>query len=355
MTQEPAAAIAPISARAYVTALPVLDKDIFHFPADSNRTAETSVDPLYLYLCSEHESSSNYINTSSGFTDKLDYHHHLQYFLYGAMCYMALKDWDRAILFLEVVLTSPTPYVVSRIQVEAYKKWVLLNLLHRGKKLSLPKTVNSLAVKTYQNLSKPYIALANIFVEDIENEEGAANVVAEVRAGQQIFMEECNLGLVRQVINAYRQFSVQRLEKTCAALTISEVSRRTSENPNDHTETGRYVIGLISSGLLNAAISQSSEDPATWVLRFCTARGEGLHVRSEEQQYDELVRQAERIRALQSHVKEADRKYGLSKEYIQEVKRLTKAKDGVAGNEDGSPWYAPGYEFDHDEDMMADQ
>lgn len=54
------------------------------------------------------------------------------------MVYMALKEWHRAILFLEIVLTAPAKSNSSRIQVEAYKKWVLANLLARGEVVSHP-------------------------------------------------------------------------------------------------------------------------------------------------------------------------------------------------------------------------
>ncbi|KAL9129144.1 MAG: hypothetical protein Q9217_002319 [Psora testacea] len=358
MVQKPAAAIAPIrsailridpscstftsshpiitqlclTARAFAAALPVIDKDIYHFPTISDRTAVASADSLYPFLCSNHESSSTYINTSSGLTDQLEYQHHLQYYLFGAMCYIALKDWERAMVFLEVALTSPT-----------------FNTM-----LPLPRNVTSQAIKMYQSLSRPYTALAELFRNGIENEESAARLVAEAQAGQQVFVDESNFGLVRQVINAYRQFSVQRLEKTYAALTIAEVTRRTSDNPNDYAETGQYIVLLISAGQLNATISQLSGDPADWILRFSNASEDGPLARTEEQQYDELVRQAEKVKALIAHIKATDRKYGLSKEYIQEVKRVKKTKEAGAALEDGNSWHAPGNSLAHDEDMMAD-
>ena len=54
------------------------------------------------------------------------------YFLYGGMIYLGLKDWQRALLFLEVVIVAPTGNAASMIQVEAYKKWVLVGLLLKG-------------------------------------------------------------------------------------------------------------------------------------------------------------------------------------------------------------------------------
>lgn len=139
-----------LSSRAYAAALPVLDKDIYHFPSTTTKATEAASDPLYPFLCSNHESSSTYINSVSGLAVKTEYQEHLKYFLYGAMCYMGLKDWDRALLFLEIVLTSPSIYsTVSKIQVEAYKKWILVSLLHRGKvnishNPSMPKNLDNL-------------------------------------------------------------------------------------------------------------------------------------------------------------------------------------------------------------------
>jgi COP9 signalosome complex subunit 3 len=63
---------------------------------------------------------------------KLAYTDHLKYFLYGGMVYMALKEWNKARNFLNIVISSPVVISVSRIMVEAYKKWVLVNLLESG-------------------------------------------------------------------------------------------------------------------------------------------------------------------------------------------------------------------------------
>lgn len=48
------------------------------------------------------------------------------------MIYIGLRDWERALLFLEIVIASPTINTTSIIQVEAYKKWVLVSLLLKG-------------------------------------------------------------------------------------------------------------------------------------------------------------------------------------------------------------------------------
>ena len=87
---------------------------------------------MFPYLSSPHDFSSTFITPDSGLSAKLEYRDHLMYFLYGAMILMALKKWKRALLFLEIVIMSPIVNNISKIQVDAYKKWVLVSLLYKG-------------------------------------------------------------------------------------------------------------------------------------------------------------------------------------------------------------------------------
>lgn len=116
-----------LKAKAHVPALTILNNDILFFPSVSEKSH-------YIPLpCSHHEMSSSYITKSSGLSDTLFHRDHLLYFLYGAMTYIQLKNWSRAQLFLEFVIMSPIFNSVSMIQVEAYKKWVLVSLISNGR------------------------------------------------------------------------------------------------------------------------------------------------------------------------------------------------------------------------------
>src|SRR5436190_13422759 len=118
-----------LQARAYRCALQIIEKDICHFP--------TSSDKLFLrrselLLWGRHESSMSFITAASGLSGRLTHRHYLEYFLYGGMIYIGLKQWENALHFLNIVITVPTSNSVSLIMVEAYKKWVLVCLLERG-------------------------------------------------------------------------------------------------------------------------------------------------------------------------------------------------------------------------------
>ncbi len=217
--------------------------------------------------------------------------------------------------------------------------------------LPTPK-ISQQTSKIYNGLCKAYTSLAEVFKNSIDREESAVNLAAEASFGHQLWFEDFNSGLVRQVIAAHRRFSVQHLENTYAALSIADVTRRTSHGAYDDASTGHYVNGLIASGQLNATLTQPSEDPTRWILQFANSPTEGPMARSEEQQYNALLKQTQRVKTLMEHVREADRRLGLSKEFIQEAKKARLARlDGEGGSHPSGSQDNP---FDQDEDMMAE-
>lgn len=56
----------------------------------------------------------------------------LLYYYYGGMIYTAVKNFERALYFYEIVITTPA-MTVSHIMLEAYKKYILVSLLINGK------------------------------------------------------------------------------------------------------------------------------------------------------------------------------------------------------------------------------
>lgn len=129
-------------------------------------------------------------------------------------------------------------------------------------------------------------------------------------------------------------------------MTIADVARQTSPDPNDFSETAAYLQWLISTGQLNASMVERGTTHQTWVLKF----GEELESLSEGQQLQELKKTEARIRDLSARVRESDQKVGLSKEYLEWSRKAeAKVKDEVpAAFQDLMD------EYIHDEDMMTD-
>lgn len=77
------------------------------------------------------------------------------YYYYGGICYAALKQWERATEFFEIVLSAPA-MMPSAIMVEAYKKFILVNLIHKGEPGNVPKSANMSIVRVFKQFSTPY-------------------------------------------------------------------------------------------------------------------------------------------------------------------------------------------------------
>lgn len=56
----------------------------------------------------------------------------LLYYYYGGMIYTAIKNYERALYFFEVCISTPA-MAMSYIMLEAYKKFILVSLILHGK------------------------------------------------------------------------------------------------------------------------------------------------------------------------------------------------------------------------------
>lgn len=110
---------------------------------------------------------------------------------------------------------------------------------------------------------------------------------------------------------------------------------------------------MITSGQLNATLVESPEGAENAVLRFPTAAQPGPQSRTEEQLLEDLRAQTGRINKLSDHVREIDRRLGLSKDYIDSAKKAHKNKDAGGYAEFNSATPAND-DYVADEDMMAD-
>ena len=110
--------------------------------------------------------------------------------------YAALKKFPRALYFFEVCLTTPS-MGISAIQVEAYKKYILVSLLVRGKLIPLPKYTSHVIERYIRNLTTVYIELANGYVHDKKPLQEMQKVL---KAHGEDFLKDQNYGLVTNCV-----------------------------------------------------------------------------------------------------------------------------------------------------------
>lgn len=170
------------------------------------------------------------------------------YFYYGGICYVGMKKYNKALEFFEAVISAPA-VVISAIMVEAYKKYVLISLCHKGELGNLPRYTNSSLVRLFKQLCPGYEEFLTSFqtrsVEDLHK-------VAENHAEH--FIKDGNMGLVKQTIQALYRQNIQRLTKTYITLSLQNITEQVNlPNPD---ETERRVFRMIQQNEVFATINQ---------------------------------------------------------------------------------------------------
>lgn len=319
-------------------ALPILDKDIYSLPTDPQRGVDDRLP------CATHELSATFITKSSNISSPLTVSDVHEYYLLGAHVYIGLRRYTRARLFLELVLASPTQNVATPLMVEAYKKSILVNLLSTGSTTFTKGLINAQMIKTYSSLSKPYEVLADVF-----KKRDVLRLDAEIAAAAAIWDEDGNTAIVNQVAESLRRYRVIDLQKTYAALPVETIALHLNLTPG---ATTTLLSTMIRDGHLNAMLPPPIAGADTKpVLRFLSHNPNQPAV-----DQDALLKEKSiHIERLAKHVREADRRLAIQKEYVDFTRRNKRAETaGAQGFEDPMDvWDAP-ENGDQDEDMMAD-
>lgn len=116
--------------RSYAAAVPILDNYIHSLPTRIPGQVREGLE--YSVPCADNASSGEYIHIHSGHSDKVTLAEIQEYYVLGAMAYIGLRQFKKALRFLEYVLVVPSANVANGLMLEAYKKWVLVSCLVDG-------------------------------------------------------------------------------------------------------------------------------------------------------------------------------------------------------------------------------
>ncbi|KAI5306827.1 hypothetical protein KEM56_006945 [Ascosphaera pollenicola] len=289
--------------RAFSLALPLLDKDIYHIPSAKNdEYAKSKVE----WPCDPDAHPISFITTESGLTDELNARRVLEYFLYGAMIYMGLSNWERAIHFLEIVIRAPTRSCVSKIQLEAYKKWISANLIAYG-------TVHY----PHGELIEGSSALLNLFVTPYTNVaevfkgDSYSGLRQEVDTAKSVWDNDRNAGLMKQVLQAYKKHALIEIGRTLKAVPVSDLN---SYLPFQEPRMEAFLEYLIDHGDLQASLSSPDPSTGTRILRFESPpeKSPGRPKEMTDAELKQLIQQkTTQMGLLSEHVKEMKDKLSL--------------------------------------------
>lgn len=321
-------------------ALPILESFILYFPTKLETTKPK-------YKCDISLQAQAWITYTNGFTGLLKSQDVLEYFMFCGTAFISLRRWTDAADALENAVRFPSKDgSVSKIMVEAYKKWLIVNLLLKGENVKLPSTTSSHASKAYHTLAKAYETVATIF------ETGKADrLKEEIEFGQRTWQTDHNLGLMLEVLAAYQKFGIRNLGKVYSRVSINEVTQLTysaetgDRLPSDDA-TEALIRDMISQKTLLAALSRSAV--GSLILTF-----DPPAVLNEQDFKQALAYEVEQLQKLGDDVKHTNRRLALDKDYIkwsQKQKKL--GKDGNTGAADENMNWQSGAD-PIDEDLMA--
>ena len=187
----------------------------------------------------------------------------LFYHYYGAIIMLALGKLKPAFQLLAYVLYTPGS-AASAIQIEAYKKIILLGLLLKGKSPCLPHQMPVNIQNTLMDhSSRAYISISDAFEScDFSKMEGLLS------KNFQIYDDDGNYGLVKQCANQLISRKIQLLTKTYLTLSLNYIEKLIGVpgmkliSPFTIEEK---ICQMIKNGEIAAKISQIDEGIVTFL------------------------------------------------------------------------------------------
>ncbi|KAI0758755.1 hypothetical protein C8Q74DRAFT_1299769 [Fomes fomentarius] len=250
----------------------------------------------------------------------LTYNDNLIYHYAGGIALGALKQWRKAEEFFEICVSAPAQ-VPAAIQLEAYKKLVLVQLIQYGGVLPLPKYTLPAITRLFKNTS--YNNIVRCYPNHISNLRQLVTKEHDLFQHASLFFSihtERNLGLINQAIDRAPVWLIKKLTATYLTLGLGDIGREVGID--DVERVREIILSMIESGEINANISADGTvtfaDP---VPQFSK---------------DELDRLLVEAQNTSRELLEVERQVNASKEY------LTKAMK----HKDDAGWVGP------DEDMF---
>ncbi|PKU85160.1 COP9 signalosome complex subunit 3 [Dendrobium catenatum] len=161
------------------------------------------------------------------------------------MINIGLKRFPKALECLHNVVTAPMS-TINAIAIEAYKKYILVALIHLGQIPSLPKYTASTVLRSLKSYAQhltevssgfmfflwhPYVGLASSYATGKFSE-----LEAFIQTNVEKFQTDNNLGLVKQVLSSLYKRNIQRLTQTYLTLSLQDIANAVHLNTSKEAE-----------------------------------------------------------------------------------------------------------------------
>ncbi|CDO75711.1 hypothetical protein BN946_scf184493.g9 [Trametes cinnabarina] len=203
----------------------------------------------------------------------LHYNDNLVYHYSGGIALGALKRWREAEEFFEICVSAPAQ-VPAAIQLEAYKKLALVQLIQYGETVNLPKYTHPSLTRMFKGSAcGAFVKLYPTQVDTLRN---------FVSKEQETFTQERTLGLINQAIERAPVWLIKKLTATYLTLGLADIGREVGINNVEDVRS--IILDMIDSGEINATIS--ADDTVTFadvVSQFSKEDLDRVLVQAQEQ------------------------------------------------------------------------
>lgn len=172
----------------------------------------------------------------------------LSYFYYCGCIYASLKQYDDSLFYFEQALCIPAT-AFSQIMIEAYKKFILISLISKGKLVSLPKYTSRIVINQIKTVCAAYNDLAAAYVN---YEQDKFHSLCHKHADA--FVQDKNYGLVKQLQQSFYKKNIQKLTKTFITLSLADMAVKVRLATAKDAEN--LMLNMIRDGEIFATINQ---------------------------------------------------------------------------------------------------
>ncbi|KAI8079833.1 uncharacterized protein BX664DRAFT_203324 [Halteromyces radiatus] len=271
--------------------------------------------------------------------------HYLSYHYYGGILYIGNKEFEKAFDFFSLVVSAPTQKAVSAIQLEAYKRYILVSLIRYGQVCTLPRYASNAIEKIIRKRHAPYLNLMNAF-DDIKK------LISVIQKHHQVFDLDGLLGLTKQLIQASYRQKIKMLTKVYVKVKLDDIYAQLSGDTPPSPSTSSYLLSkyqvetllvdMIGNNDIQASISIVSMDNGSQVKMVHFDEEQGSVPFSDQRLEQAIIN----ITRINDQLSKVDQREGLNKDFQSKYMVLS-ANGGQLASSSSA--------FDEDMDVPLDE
>jgi len=257
------------------------------------------------------------------------YQDHLIYHYLAGIVQALAKNYQRAIHLLTMAVSAPGS-AISQIQVDAYKKLILVSLLANSSPAVLPPYTNPQFKAAFKNApnTKAYLDFMNSYERAETSNEAYVQLVTLAERNISTFRKDNNSGLIKLCIEILPQKAIKKLIPIYTSIPIAKIDRLLGKL-TDGNASG-LVHSMIQLGELKAQI-----DPNTNVVMF---EDEEETLEDPEKTHMALKQIIERVQVTEQKIvaksAEIEQDKELLKRLIQDLRSSSAEKQQLPSSND---------------------